>query len=144
MDALHHAFAGRVGNVIGAHLLEQRHGIGGHGERTAGEPGGVPIGTPAFTENGKERADAGADKEAGVALDGAQRGGLGGFIRLRGVPQRFESRHGGRHATRTSGLADERNQIGADVGLGIMHQPDGCPWVCAPSAASSRSWMMGS
>jgi len=38
----------------------ERQRIRGHGEETAGESGGVPIGTPAFVERGEERADAGA------------------------------------------------------------------------------------
>jgi hypothetical protein len=37
----------------------------------------------------------------------------------------FKARHGGRHAAGTGGHADERRQIRADGGLGVLFQFDG-------------------
>ena len=125
IDALHHTFAGGIGQIVRAQLLEQRERIRRHAKGTAGEAGGIPLRIPTLAEHGEQRMNARAHVAARVGVQLAARGRLGALIGMGSVPQRLKSGHGGRYAAGSAGLADQGDEVRADVRFVIVHQTNG-------------------
>ncbi|HEY8990879.1 MAG TPA: hypothetical protein VIM46_02790 [Luteolibacter sp.] len=62
-----------------------------------------------------------------MVLGEAQRAGGLRLVGLGGVPLRLEPQQGGRVVARTGGPADDRLQLGPDLGHGVLFQTDGGP-----------------